>query len=76
LKHAKANNIEVRLSIEQDCCRLTIRDDGVGFDPEGIGPYGGYGLTNMRDRLEKINGTLTIDSRPGKGTILKIEVSR
>ena len=75
LKHAKAKNIEVRLSSKQDCCRLIIRDDGVGFDPEGIGPYGGYGLANMRDRLEKINGTLTIDSHPGKGTILNIEVS-
>jgi signal transduction histidine kinase len=75
LKHSKASKIQVRLSLESDGCRLTIQDNGVGFDPESIGRYGGYGLANIRDRLEKINGALTIDSQPGAGTTLDIEVS-
>jgi PAS domain S-box-containing protein len=76
LKHAKASEIQIRLIFEADRCRLTIQDNGVGFEPESIEDYGGYGLANMRDRLEKINGALTIDSRPGKGTTLDIEVIR
>jgi PAS domain S-box-containing protein len=75
LKHAKASELLVRLSFKPDSCRLTIQDDGVGFDSESIGRYGGYGLENMRDRLEQINGALTIDSQPGIGTTLEIEVS-
>ena len=59
-----------------DRCRLTIQDNGVGFEPESIEDYGGYGLANMRDRLEKINGSLAIDSQPGQGTTLDIEVIR
>jgi PAS domain S-box-containing protein len=74
LKHAKANEIQVRISYKPDGCRLTIQDDGVGFDAESIHRYGGYGLENMRDQLEKINGWLSIDSQPGKGTTLEIEV--
>jgi PAS domain S-box-containing protein len=75
LKHAKASEIQVLLSLEEDGCRLSIRDDGVGFDPETVEHYGGYGLENMRNRLEKINGALIIDGEPGKGTTLEIEVS-
>ena len=75
LKHAKASGVLVRLSFTPDVCRLTIRDDGIGFGPESIERYGGYGLANMRDQLEQINGTLSIDSLPGKGTTLDVEVS-
>jgi signal transduction histidine kinase len=75
LKHAKASKIQVRLSFEPDGCRLTIQDDGVGFEPENLRRYGGYGLENMRERLELIKGALTIDSQPGAGTTLDIEVS-
>jgi PAS domain S-box-containing protein len=74
LKHAKASEIQMRLSFEPDRCRLTIRDDGVGFDPQSTENYGGYGLADIRDRLEKINGALTIDSQPGEGTTLEFEV--
>jgi len=74
LKHAKASEIQMRLSFEPDRCRLTIRDDGVGFDPQSTETYGGYGLADIRDRLEKINGALTIDSQPGEGTTLEFEV--
>jgi signal transduction histidine kinase len=74
LKHARASEIQIGLNLEVDRYQLTIRDNGVGFEPESIENYGGYGLANMRDRLQKINGTLTIDSQQGKGTTLNIEV--
>ena len=75
LRHAKASEILVRLSFGPNICRLKIQDNGVGFDPESLGLYVGYGLANMRDRLEKIDGALTIDTQPGAGTILDIEVA-
>jgi len=64
----------VRLIFEPDSCRLVIQDDGVGFDLDSDEGYGGYGLANMRDQLKGINGTLSIDSQPGQGTTLDIEV--
>jgi signal transduction histidine kinase len=75
LRHAQASEIQVSLIFEPDVCRLTITDNGVGFDHESVEHYGGYGLENMRNRLEKINGALIFDSEPGKGTTLDIEVS-
>jgi signal transduction histidine kinase len=75
LKHAKAKQVLVRLSFKHDRCRLTIKDDGVGLDHERTERYGGYGLVNIKDRLEKIGGELSIITEPGKGTILDIEVA-
>jgi signal transduction histidine kinase len=74
LKHAKAKQVLVQLLFEQDRCQLTIQDDGIGFDLERTDRFGGYGLANIRHRLEKIGGELTIITEPGKGTILDIEV--
>ena len=74
VKHAKASEIQVGLYYKPDGCRLIIQDDGVGFDPESEEVFGGYGLANMREQLEGINGTLSTDSHPGQGTTLEIEV--
>jgi PAS domain S-box-containing protein len=75
LKHAKAKQVLVRLSFEHDRCRLMIQDDGVGFDLELSDRFGGYGLANIKHRLEQIGGELTIITEPGKGTTLDIEVA-
>jgi signal transduction histidine kinase len=74
LKHSKAKQVLVRLSFEHDRCRLMIQDDGVGFALASSDRFGGYGLANIKDRLEQIGGELTIISEPGKGTTLDIEV--
>ncbi|GAH83206.1 unnamed protein product, partial [marine sediment metagenome] len=74
LKHSKAKQVLVRLSFEHDRCRLMIQDDGVGFDLERANRIGGYGLANIKDRLEQIGGELTLITEPGKGTTLDIEV--
>ena len=60
LRHAHASQVWVNLDYEESRCRLTIRDDGVGFRLDAAGRYGGYGLANMRDRLAQINGELKI----------------
>jgi PAS domain S-box-containing protein len=76
LKHARARQVWVLLDDEDGLCRLTIRDDGVGFRLDTAERYGGYGLANMRERLAKINGRLKIITEPGQGTTLEIEVDR
>jgi signal transduction histidine kinase len=45
---------------------LTVRDNGIGFDPEAS--HGGNGLKNLRLRALKLNGELAVESRPGHGT--------
>jgi signal transduction histidine kinase len=64
-KYADARRIGVRLEATGDELRFEVRDDGVGFDPSRAR---GTGLTNMRDRLEAIGGTLEIHSVFGTGT--------
>jgi len=69
IKHARANNVWVRLDRCDTGLRLTIRDDGVGFDPAALaGHPGGLGLTSIKQRATLHSGELTIESEPGHGT--------
>jgi len=75
VKHAQASRIEVALSFEAGQVRLSVIDDGCGFDPalaQGA-QAGHFGLTGMRERAQRL-GPLTIDSRPGAGTRVEIVV--
>ena len=70
VKHSNARNVAVDLSLEGTDLRLTIVDDGVGFEYEtAIGR--GLGLVSMRERLESAGGVLTIRSHPSGGTRLE-----
>jgi len=74
-RHAAARRVVLTLSYIGDQVTLDIRDDGTGFDPAAVaagqpGPGGGFGLTAMRQRVEGLAGTLTIESEPGGGTIV------
>ncbi|MGQ9627104.1 MAG: GAF domain-containing sensor histidine kinase [Anaerolineae bacterium] len=77
-KHAKARN--VWLSVERAGERLTleVKDDGVGFDLREVGQdyarRGSLGLLNIRERAETVGGQVSIKSRPGKGTSIKMTV--
>jgi PAS domain S-box-containing protein len=74
VKHAQASQVTVRLVLNEDRARMTIQDDGIGFDLETATRYGGYGLATMKERVQQINGTMSIDTTPSAGTILEIEV--
>jgi len=74
LKHAKANNIILNLSGTQKKVTLEIMDDGVGFIPDDEIEGGGLGLDGIIERAELLNGELTIDSWPEKGTTIRVEV--
>lgn len=72
LKHSKAENIEIQLiKREQQIC-LMVEDDGVGFDINK--QANGIGLTNIKSRIEALNGTVNIESVVGKWTIANIEM--
>jgi signal transduction histidine kinase len=67
-RHARAQNVLVALDALGDRVRLTIQDDGAGFDPNER-PRG-MGIANMRERAEEFGGILNFSSRPGAGTSL------
>lgn len=75
-KHAQAAHVWVSLVYEADSVILTIRDDGVGFDPttppasRHVG--GGLGLVGMRERAQAIGARLLVDSQPGEGTQIQV----
>jgi len=65
-KYADANGADVRLAPENGALVFRVRDEGVGFEPEGA--RHGTGLQGMADRLEAIGGHLEVESHPGAGT--------
>jgi signal transduction histidine kinase len=71
-KHAGASTVSVVLRFAGDTVNLTVTDDGAGFAPG----TDGFGLSGMRARVEQVSGTLVIQSRPGRGTRLELEVPR
>ncbi|MEV4137166.1 sensor histidine kinase [Dactylosporangium sp. NPDC049742] len=78
-KHAGAARVAVTLSYLDDVVMLDVRDDGAGFDPAAVPPGGGadgsgFGLHGVRQRAERVQGTLTIESEPGDGTTLNVTV--
>ena len=76
-KHAGNCQVEVKLCFTPQSATLIIRDTGRGFDSATFvqaSPNGGYGLLGLRERLELVGGCLTIESAPGQGTTLRVEV--
>ncbi|HEY3467548.1 MAG TPA: sensor histidine kinase [Amycolatopsis sp.] len=69
-RHAAASAVSVRLSVVDDAVRLSVRDDGAGFDPDHAD---GFGLRGMRSRAEQVGGRLSVRSGPS-GTELTLEV--
>jgi PAS domain S-box-containing protein len=74
LKHAHAREVQVRLHFSDATTRLEVQDDGVGFELANAQTEGGLGLPGMRERVLKIGGRLKINSAPGKGTTVVVEV--
>jgi signal transduction histidine kinase len=74
-KHAQATELDLRLVQNTNSITLNIADNGAGFDPAAV-PAGRVGLRGMAERVEQINGRLTIDSIPGQGTTINVEVPR
>lgn len=69
-RHARARSVEVALQGLDGGLQLTVRDDGIGFDPALPRDRAGLGLASMRERVRLLGGRLEIASTPGKGTAI------
>jgi signal transduction histidine kinase len=74
VKHAQANRIDVALNFDTSSVRLSIRDDGRGFDPSEQIADGHFGLIGMRERAAQVGGALSIQSTPERGTEIVVDV--
>lgn len=73
LKHARARSVNLQLLEDEGNLLLTVEDDGQGFDAAKNGADG-IGLSNIRTRVEVLHGKMHLDSTPGKGTFISIEI--
>jgi signal transduction histidine kinase len=77
LRHARARHVDVRMEGANGRLVVAVADDGVGFDPDDASLRARrLGLTSMEERARALGGRLTIDSRPGEGTTVRVEVPR
>lgn len=76
-KHARAKTVVIRVRVENKTFWLEVQDDGVGFDADSARrrrEAGHMGLLNMEDRTEYLGGRLTVESHPGAGTLVRLEL--
>ena len=77
-QHAGAHRASLTVRVDRDETVLVVADDGVGFDPQTVaaGPGGAdsFGLRAIAERVAQLDGTLDIDSAPGRGTRLTVTV--
>lgn len=72
-KHAAATRVEVTVSIGPQDVEVSVSDDGRGFDVEAVlaEPGDGFGLVAMRERVQLLRGSLSVQSEPGRGTLVR-----
>ncbi len=70
-KHASAGRVTIGLSYRPDAVAMTVRDDGRGFDADGV-PSGHFGVGIMRERADAIGGSVVVTSCPGDGTSVEL----
>jgi two-component system nitrate/nitrite sensor histidine kinase NarX len=74
LKHARAEHVSIHLGYCGQSVCAEVRDDGAGFSLSEAGESGGLGIRSMRERAERIGAVLSIQSEPGKGTTVRLEL--
>lgn len=72
LKHAKPGRLDIQVTRSPAYLNILVEDDGTGFDTEQAAP--GMGLSNLRARAAELGGTVDLDSRPGRGTTVVIDL--
>ncbi|GBD10112.1 Oxygen sensor histidine kinase NreB [Candidatus Thermoflexus japonica] len=74
VRHAQATRVDVLLERRGDHIVAIVEDNGIGFDPEHAMRDGRLGLFGIRERVERLGGTLILESAPGSGTTVVVEV--
>jgi signal transduction histidine kinase len=73
VKHGRTSAVDIRLSMQEGEAMIEIMDDGQGFDVDARGNVPGhFGIRGMRERARRINAALTIQSLPGRGTMVRV----
>ncbi len=72
-RYANATKVETTLFFEEESVRMTIRDDGDGFDVRSVSDSG-FGIPGMRTRVARLAGAFSIDSAPGRGTTISVRL--
>lgn len=75
VRHARASRVDVLLEHRGDRVLAMVEDDGIGFEPERAQSGEHYGLLGLRERAEALDGSLTVESAPGAGTTIVVEVA-
>ncbi|MBO9674267.1 MAG: sensor histidine kinase [Sphingobacteriaceae bacterium] len=77
IKHANAKNVLVQLhqSAQEKLLAVTVEDDGSGFDADVLKQSGGMGWPNIKNRVDFLKGRIDLQSNPGKGTSVMIEIN-
>ena len=71
VRHGHASEVSLELSVGEGV-RIVVRDNGIGFEPDGLRRRDSFGLTTMRERAQALGGELEIHSSPGQGTIVEV----
>ena len=74
IRHARATNVSLLVQQSRREWRLTVTDDGVGFDVAGLSPVGGFGLRGIRERVEILAGHVDISSGVDSGTTVQVRI--
>jgi signal transduction histidine kinase len=72
IRHSGANQVTIQLHRQESELVLMVEDNGIGFDTSAA--FSGAGMQNMKSRVEYINGIFEVDSSPGRGTTISVEV--
>ena len=78
VRHGHAKRIKIAGADEEGAFKMSVQDDGCGFDPTGVAgvEQGHFGLQGIRERLKTMNGTMTLSSSPGHGTKVVMTICR
>jgi signal transduction histidine kinase len=74
LKHSKADKIELRVYLKEDHLFCVYSDNGQGCDPDEIHKKGGMGLKNIESRMQVLEGSVTFESKPAEGMVVKMQI--
>jgi two-component system sensor histidine kinase DegS len=73
-RHSMATQIKVQISIDETITRVSVNDNGKGFDTNSLSEAKGLGLRLIKERVEMLNGSMSLDSVVGQGTRINIQI--